>query len=72
MIARFAGQQFSTFKSDLADLAVAKLVPITTTMRRFLADPAEIDALLRRGAEKARAVAHPILMDVKYIVGFVS
>ena len=34
--------------------------------------PAEIDALLRRGAEKARALAHPIVTEVKQIVGFVS
>src|SRR5690349_1863582 len=39
VIARFAGAQFSTFKSELADLAVAKLVPIATEMRRLLADP---------------------------------
>ena len=37
-------------------------------MRRLLADPAEIDALLRRGAEKARAMSQPILRDVKQIV----
>src|SRR5690242_16367137 len=72
VIARFAGAQFSTFKSELADLAVAKLVPIATEMRRLLADPAEIDAWLRRGAEKARAIAHPIVNEVKRIVGFVS
>jgi len=72
VIARFAGAQFSTFKSELADLAVAKLVPIATEMRRLLADPAEIDAWLRRGAEKARAIAHPIVSEVKRIVGFVS
>jgi len=72
VIARFAGAQFSTFKGELADLAVAKLVPIATEMRRLLADPAEIDAWLRRGAEKARAIAHPIVSEVKRIVGFVS
>jgi tryptophanyl-tRNA synthetase len=72
VIARFAGQQFSTFKNELADIAVSTLVPIATEMRRLLADPAEIDSLLRRGAEKARAMAHPILTEVKRIVGFVS
>jgi tryptophanyl-tRNA synthetase len=72
MIARFAGQQFSTFKNELAELAVAKLVPIATEMRRLLDDPAEIDGLLRRGAEKAHALAAPIMTEVKQIVGFVS
>jgi tryptophanyl-tRNA synthetase len=71
-IARFAGQQFSAFKNELAELAVSKLVPIAAEMRRLLADPVEIDGLLRRGAEKARALAHPIMTEVKQIVGFVS
>jgi tryptophanyl-tRNA synthetase len=71
-IARFAGQQFSSFKNELAELAVARLTPIAAEMRRLLADPAEIDMLLRRGAEKARSLAAPVLADVKRIVGFVS
>ena len=72
VIARFAGRQFSAFKNELAELAVAKLVPIAGEMRRLLADPAEIDRLLHLGAEKARAIAEPVMADVKRIVGFVS
>ncbi|HEY0300479.1 MAG TPA: hypothetical protein VGC36_04060, partial [Rhizomicrobium sp.] len=69
---RFAGQQFSTFKGTLADLAVAKLAPITNEMRRLMADPAEIDRILADGAGKAAALAGPIVADVKRIVGFVG
>ena len=72
VIARFAGRQFSAFKNELAEISVAKLVPIAAEMRRLLADPAEIDRLLRLGAEKARAIAAPIMNDVKRIAGFVS
>ncbi|MBV9541341.1 MAG: tryptophan--tRNA ligase [Alphaproteobacteria bacterium] len=72
IMARFAGQQFSGFKSELADLAVSKLAPITTEMRRLMSDPAEIDRLLADGAEKAAAIAEPIIRDVKRIVGFVG
>ncbi|HEY3638066.1 MAG TPA: tryptophan--tRNA ligase [Rhizomicrobium sp.] len=72
IITRFAGQQFSGFKNELAELAVTKLVPIAGEMRRLLGDPAEIDNLLRRGAEKAHALAAPIMKEVKQIVGFVS
>jgi tryptophanyl-tRNA synthetase len=39
-------------------------------MRRLLADPAEIDRLLDRGAERADAIAAPILRQVYDIVGF--
>ena len=69
---RYAGQQFSDFKSALADLAVAKLAPITAEMSRLVADTAELDRILKAGAEKAQAIAEPILADVKKIVGFAS
>ncbi len=72
VIARFAGQTFSTFKNELADLSVEKLTPIATEMRRLMADPAEIDRLLKRGAEKAHAIAAPVMAEVKKLVGFVG
>jgi len=72
VIARFAGQSFSTFKSELADLAVEKLTPIAAEMRGLLADPAGVDRILKLGAEKAREIAAPIMADVKRIVGLVA
>jgi tryptophanyl-tRNA synthetase len=66
----YAGAQFSKFKDDLADLAIAKIGPITTEMQRLLADPAHVDRTLRDGAERAGAVAEPIVREVKEIVGF--
>jgi tryptophanyl-tRNA synthetase len=70
VIARFAGQQFSGFKNELADLAVAQIAPIAEKMRTFLADPAELDRILAGGAERATALAAPILSETKRLVGF--
>ena len=64
------GHQFSQFKQDLADLMVDKLQPITAEMRRLAADPGYIDGVLKRGAEKARALSEPIMAEVHDIVGF--
>ena len=72
VIAQFAGQQFSGFKTALADLTVAKLSPIASQMRRLLADPAEIDRTLKDGAGRARAIATPIMDEVKKRVGFIA
>ena len=72
VIIQFAGQNFSTFKTALADLTVSKLEPITREMRRLLADPAEIDRVLKDGAQKARAIATPIMEEVKKTVGFIT
>ena len=70
VIAEHGGHQFSQFKQDLADLMVDKLQPITAEMRRLADDPAYIDGVLRRGAEKARAISQPIMDQVQDIVGF--
>jgi tryptophanyl-tRNA synthetase len=69
-VAQFSGQQFSGFKTALADLTVAKLAPINAEMNRLLADPAEIDRILASGADKARAIAAPVMDEVKKKVGF--
>jgi tryptophanyl-tRNA synthetase len=66
------GQQFSKFKEALSDLAVTKLTPIGNEMRRLLADPTEIDLILKRGAERARTIARPVMADVRRLVGFVE
>ena len=68
--ARFAGQPFSRFKDELAQVAVATLAPMTAEMRRLEADPAHIDAILNRGAERAATLAEPVLREVHQIVGF--
>jgi tryptophanyl-tRNA synthetase len=70
VLERFGGEQFSTFKQHLADLAVAKLGPIQDEMRRLVADPGHVDRVLARGAERARALAEPVLDEVRRIVGF--
>ena len=72
VIGQFAGQQFSGFKTALADLTVAKLEPINQKMRQLLADPAEIDRVLRQGAHSARSIATPIMDEVKRRVGFIT
>ena len=71
VIGDFAGAQFGTFKPALADLAVAKLSPITTEMNRLMADPAEIDRILGDGADRADALARPILEQVYDITGMI-
>ena len=71
VLTQFGGAQFSGFKAALVDLAVAKLAPIAGEMRKLLAEPRHIDAILGEGADRARAIAEPVMRDVKDIVGFV-
>jgi len=66
------GMQWGTFKPLLADLAVDKLSPISTEMTRLLSDPAEIDRILGKGADRADSIAAPILEKTYELVGMVS
>jgi tryptophanyl-tRNA synthetase len=69
VLKEYGGAQFSTFKPSLAELAVTKLAPIAAEMRRLRADPHYIDNVLAEGAERARVIAHPIVNEVKDVVG---
>lgn len=66
----FGGQQFSALKTALSDLAVANLSPITSRMTELMSDKAEIDNILKAGAEKASSLAQPTLSDVERMMGF--
>jgi tryptophanyl-tRNA synthetase len=70
VLAEFEGREFSFFKQVLTDLAVATVGQIGNEMKRLMNDPAEIDGVLRDGAERARALSGPILREVEDIVGF--
>jgi len=72
VLADVGGQQFGTFKPALAELAVAKLSPISTEMARLMDDVGEIDKLLARGALQAREITVPILKKTYEIVGMVG
>ena len=67
---RFDGAQFSAFKEDLAELAIQELAPITMEMQRLMDDPAYVDSVLHDGAERARAIAEPIIRQTQEIIGF--
>jgi tryptophanyl-tRNA synthetase len=68
----FGGAQFSKFKEALTELAVTKLGPIGTEMKRLTSDPAHIDAILADGAARARVIANHTMKEVGKIVGFVG
>ena len=70
VLAEYAGQGFGAFKPALAELAVEAMAPVTAEMRRLMADPTEIDRVLKDGAERAAAIADPVVEETKKIVGF--
>jgi len=61
----FAGQGFGAFKPALGELLAEKLAPITARFVALKDDTAALDAILDKGADKARTLAKPTL-DTTY------
>jgi tryptophanyl-tRNA synthetase len=72
VLRQFGGSQFSVFKPALSELAVEKLAPIASEMRRLTADPGHIDRVLADGAVRARAIAQKTMQGVRDVVGLIS
>ena len=62
---------FTGLKRALTDVAVERLGPIRAEILRLMDDPAEIDRILADGSARARAIAAPVMDQVKDIVGLV-
>ncbi|QXQ06054.1 tryptophan--tRNA ligase [Sphingosinicellaceae bacterium] len=70
VLARFGGQGFGQFKPALAELTVATLAPINARYLALRGDETQIEAVLTSGAERARAIAAPVLSQVHEVMGF--
>jgi tryptophanyl-tRNA synthetase len=66
----FAGQGYGALKAAVAESVIAFAQPFAARTQQLLDDPAELDRILARGAERARAVAGPTLADAYAKVGF--
>jgi tryptophanyl-tRNA synthetase len=71
VLCEFGGGQFSSFKNSLVELCVAKLSPIASEMKRLVADPGHVDAILIDGADRARTIADETMKITRDVVGFV-
>jgi tryptophanyl-tRNA synthetase len=61
--------QYGPLKSDTGDAVVAMLEPIQARYSELMADPAELQSLLRKGAGKAREVAAATLARAHAAIG---
>jgi tryptophanyl-tRNA synthetase len=69
--ARYDGQGYGAFKTEVAESVIALLEPFQQRFREIRDDPAELQRLLARGAEKAAATCRPTLETMYERMGFV-
>ncbi len=67
---KFEGSTFAPFKKELTDQIVATMEPIRLKMISLLKDPSEIDAILKKGSDRANEIAIKNMNEIKEIVGF--
>jgi tryptophanyl-tRNA synthetase len=72
VLRQHGGSNFGPFKSMLTDLLVERLSPIASETGRLLRDHSGLIGLLKTGAERATAIAEPIVAEAERLVGFVG
>ena len=70
LVQHFEGRMYGALKTELAEAFSEWVAPFQERTRAYLDDPAELDAVLARGAEKARAVAGETLAAAYDRIGF--
>jgi tryptophanyl-tRNA synthetase len=68
--ARFAGSGYGDLKKAVVEAVLDVVGPFRDRVHEHLGDPAELDAIVARGASRAREVAAGTLADVYEKVGF--
>jgi tryptophanyl-tRNA synthetase len=69
--AHFEGKGYAVLKGEVAEVVIEGLRPIRERYQELMSDPAEFDALMAIGAERARSVAEPKIEEVKRKIGFI-
>jgi tryptophanyl-tRNA synthetase len=69
---RYEGSGYGQFKTDVGEAVVDVLTPVQERYAELRADPAELQRLLARGAEKARKASDPTLEQMFDRMGFVK
>ena len=69
-IIEFSGKNFSEFKENLSQVLVEKIIPISTEIKKLLAEKEYLDTILSDGSEKANKIASKKVNKIHEIVGF--
>jgi tryptophanyl-tRNA synthetase len=70
LVASYEGKGYGDLKKDLGEIFTEFVTPVQERVNAYLADPAELDKVLARGAERAREVASRTLARTYERIGF--
>jgi tryptophanyl-tRNA synthetase len=72
VLSEYGGRGFGAFKPALAELLAETMAPIAARLGELINDGAALDAILDRGASKARALAAPTLAATYAALGLAT
>ena len=72
LVNHFDGKGYGDLKTEVAEVVLSVVEPIRSRANELLADPAELDRILTKGANKAQEVAEVTLATVYERVGFIA
>ncbi|SDM12418.1 tryptophanyl-tRNA synthetase [Corynebacterium mycetoides] len=72
LVAGYEGQGYGALKTDTAEALEAFTTPLRARYDELMADRAELEAILARGAQRAREISEPLLAQVYDKVGFLA
>ena len=68
----FEGEKgYGVLKEKVGEIVVDTISPIRAKYQEFMSDPSELDRLLEIGAENARSISEPKVMEMKNKMGFI-
>ncbi len=65
------GKGYGDFKKRLFGAVWEYFAPMREERKRFAADPAEVDRILRSGAERAAAISQPVMERLRRAIGLI-
>jgi tryptophanyl-tRNA synthetase len=69
IVEAYRGKGYGDFKKDLADVVVEAVAPVQKRIEEIKADRGYVEAILKEGAERARAIATPRMAEIRRSLG---
>ena len=66
-----ATKGYGVLKEKVGEIVVDTISPIRAKYQEFMSDPSELDRLLEIGAENARSISEPKVIEMKNKMGFI-
>ena len=69
VIGKFAGKEISEFKSDLTDILIDLIEPISSEIKKLIDDKSFLNKVLQDGADKAKSISAVTISEIHDLMG---